>query len=842
MANNSFQAESLNNTSITLDSISIPKGQRITVHMCHINHLDLMWHWNFTDSIEMCLDTIRWHIELIKSHPEARYSHSQIYILRLIEELDKDLFKEFSDLVKKGVIEIDSGQLFETDHNLPAGESFIRNFLYGQSYIKEKFGKQSKVLINSDSFGHFSNLPQIMKGFGIKLFIFKRPRQKFVNLPETLFWWKGIDGSQILSLRFLNKSSGMPHLSQYYDLNKIEEIQKKIDLNLEVGVTNLLGTHCESDTGGAAPYFAPCAGENWQLKYSTPTDFCESISEQTEKIPTYENKLNFVYPACYTTHIEEKEDLRKAEKLLFQCELLASLASVMGQEYPFEKIEDCWWTCLFGQFHDTICGTGSKDMHLESRSFYHQSFVELSKIIRKSQLYIEKRLQSCKPLKTIIHFNTAPTRIREHLEVDLNTQLDIYDNFNYSQLAESGFIKDENDKLIKYQIIEKRNYQRYQHSKIIFVPDSSNCVGLSTYELLQCEQDKKSSPCTYNLSCLQNDYYTIGFDSKGNINSIKNKADGFEYLKDGPINYEFWPETDYEGDYGSEMKAWFLGSTDKYENPTLVDRPKILENGPVRTRVLVKHKWHKSTIETYISLYNETDYIDIDILVDWHEKEVLLKFSLPVMDSNNSKAIYGLPFGFEKYSDKDTEIPAYGWADISNKDYGIALLNIDRPGYDLRDGCIRLSVVRCSTGDYDKCSDEGKISCKLRIIPHNKDFIDANIPLRAKTFMNHSLAWQVTSFRFKPAQDEMNKFKGLWRSNNILLSCVKRSQDGEGLVLRFYESLGIQSDLEISLPSEFRSLHRLRLDEKALEELQPTTNNIYLIKFFPFEIKTFKLL
>jgi len=49
----------------------------------------------------------------------------------------------------------------EMDTNLPSGESLCRQFLYGQRYFKEKFGKICDTFVLPDTFGYSSQLPQI---------------------------------------------------------------------------------------------------------------------------------------------------------------------------------------------------------------------------------------------------------------------------------------------------------------------------------------------------------------------------------------------------------------------------------------------------------------------------------------------------------------------------------------------------------------------------------------------------------------------------------------------------------------------------------------------------------
>ena len=55
--------------------------------------------------------------------------------------------------------------------NLVSGESLVRQVLYGQRYIKEKFGETTKVAWLPDSFGFCLQLPQIFKLSEIDYFV-----------------------------------------------------------------------------------------------------------------------------------------------------------------------------------------------------------------------------------------------------------------------------------------------------------------------------------------------------------------------------------------------------------------------------------------------------------------------------------------------------------------------------------------------------------------------------------------------------------------------------------------------------------------------------------------------
>ena len=69
-----------------------------------------------------------------------------------VENNDPAMFEEIRR-ISEGRWEIVGGWWIQPDCNIPNGESFVRQGLYGQRYFLEKFGVTAKVGYNVDSFG-----------------------------------------------------------------------------------------------------------------------------------------------------------------------------------------------------------------------------------------------------------------------------------------------------------------------------------------------------------------------------------------------------------------------------------------------------------------------------------------------------------------------------------------------------------------------------------------------------------------------------------------------------------------------------------------------------------------
>lgn len=88
----------------------------------------------------------------------------------------------------------------EADCNISSGEALVRQFLYGKKFFREEFGKDNRILWLPDVFGYSAALPQIMKLCDVDYFMTSKLSWSEYNLyPYDTFWWKGIDGTKVLT-------------------------------------------------------------------------------------------------------------------------------------------------------------------------------------------------------------------------------------------------------------------------------------------------------------------------------------------------------------------------------------------------------------------------------------------------------------------------------------------------------------------------------------------------------------------------------------------------------------------------------------------------------------------
>jgi alpha-mannosidase len=76
---------------------------------------------------------------------------------------------------------------------------------------------------------------------------------------------------------------------------------------------------------------------------------------------------------------------------------------------------------------------------------------------------------------------------------------------------------------------------------------------------------------------------------------------------------------------------------------------------------------------------------------------------------------------------------------------------------------------------------------------------------------------------------------------NLILTAMKKSEDGNHVVIRFYEAEGNQTDARIRLPRAIRSAWRTSLIEENEGSIAPNADGSLSLKIQPWEISTLKL-
>jgi alpha-mannosidase len=257
----------------------------------------------------------------------------------------------------------------------------------------------------------------------------------------------------------------------------------------------------------------------------------------------------------------------------------------------------------------------------------------------------------------------------------------------------------------------------------------------------------------------------------------------------------------------------------------------------------VKNHFQNSTFVRDITVYAGVPRVDVKMQAEWHEKHILLKVAFPV-SAHSDKATYEIPYGsVQRPTTRNTpaeqaqfEVPAQRWADISDDKRGLSLLNDSKYGYDAKGNVLRLSLLR-SPEWPDPHADEGHHEFTYSLYPHGGGWKEA-LTIRRGYELNYKLI-ALPFGKHQGALAPEHSFVQV-QADNVIVTALKKAEDENALVLRYYEWAGRQREVTVQLPAGAQSASETNLMEKPTSNLQVSGGEVK-VPTKPYEIKTIKV-
>jgi len=695
----------------------------------------------------------------------------------------------------------------EADCNLISGESFIRQLLHGKRFIMEEFGKNSKILWLPDVFGYSASMPQMLNKSGIDSFVTSKISWNEYNaMPYETFIWQGIDGSEIFTQFILGAEYDAKlgdkdnHFSSYSGKICPNALAYSWEHYHQKNINNeILTTYGYGDGGGGVTedmletYRRIEKGipGTPNARISSATDCIKRIKKNIigKKIPKWVGELYLEYHrGTYTSMAKNKRYNRKSEFLLQNAETLSLIGKhLLGYEYPKQELYDSWEKLLLNQFHDILPGTAIKEVYDVTDKEYESLTAENTQLTDKLISSLADKVAK----KGIFVYN--PTGFERSDVVSFNDALIYVENipaYGWRVIGEPEIKK--SDMIISEHHIENRFF-------IIDIDDCGNLIRV--YDRL-------------------NDREVIKKGERANV---------LRAYDDHPRAWDNWEITMY---YKEQM--WEVNDVISIE---------VTENEFTSGAVRIKKKFLDSTLVQKIRVYRDVARIDFENEIDWHENHILLKTEFPV-DIHSEKATYEIQYGaIERPTHSNTswdaakfEVCGHKWADLSEAGYGAAILNDCKYGYDIHDGVMSLTLIKCGTHpnpEADKCMHRFTYS----FMPHNGHWREADV-VRGAYYLNCPLkAIETTGKGTLPAEFSFISSD----CENVIISAVKEACDNGDIIVRIYEAYGKRTKAVIKIGFEADSVFDINfIETENYSEIDLKVNEFELT-FKPYEIKTIRI-
>lgn len=806
---------------------------RKTLDMIGNAHLDPVWLWQWQEGFQEAKATFRSALDLMREQDDFLFTSSSAALYEWVESNDPEMFGEIKARVAEGRWEIVGGWWIQPDCNIPGGESFVRQGLYGQRFFKEKLGTTAHVGYNVDSFGHAATLPQILSKSGMDSYVFMRPHPHEQSLPSRLFWWESEDGSRVLTYRIPYEYCTSPRDLREHVARCAAELHGRVDeLMCFYGVGNHGGGPTRENLASIREMADDPAYP--RLIFSTPTRYFHTMREKGSAFPVFHDELQHHASGCYSAHSGVKRWNREAENLLVTAERMSALAMcVTGLPYP-DDFARAWKGVLFNQFHDILAGTSIEPAYEDARNLYGEAMAiagrNLNGAVQSLSWHIGiPREESVRPL---VVFNPHSWAVRANVEHE------------FGRVNEGDILLDDEGEEVPLQCVRSQaTVASGSRTRLSFIADLPP-YGYRTYRVVPGDS-KRSFPMVHaDDGTMENDVFRVGIDREtGCLTSLYHKGEEFEFLRRPAARPVVLSD---------KSDTWSHGVLhfDDVVGEFAATSTALIEHGPVKSVIRTQSEYGSSRLIQDFTMYPDLPWIDVAVTVDWREQFKMLKLEFPI-NVFFSTITYEIPYGFIHRPGNGEEEPGGAWIDLTgvgrNQGHlvGVSIINDGKYSYSATEKEMNLTVLRSPIyAHHDPYEpqpdrfytfiDQGIQHFSYRILPHSGSWEGAGTVQRAAE-LNAPPIVQVESCHPGPLPQSGSYLE--IDAENVVVTATKLAEDGDALILRCLETTGAATEAHIRLPHWNREIStqfgpcelktfRIPLDASVPDESVTETNLI----------------
>jgi alpha-mannosidase len=745
-------------------------------------HLDLAWLWPIRESYRKGARTFSHVLTMMERYPGFRFAASQAQLYQWMKDLYPDLYARVKQEIADGRWDAITASWVEFDTNVPWGEALVRQLLYGKLFARKEFGLEVDACLLPDSFGYTGALPQLLKKAGVEYLITtKMSWDRYNTYPHHTFFWEGIDGSKVLvhlPPEGTYNSPASPRVVKYAENEYLDKAVSD-DALIIFGIGD----------GGGGPgveHIERVLRER-NLEGLAPVTM-ETIRQFVHRLDGardwYHTWTGELYLAChqgtYTTQGRNKRHNRLMEMALRSLEFAATCSSVLqGSAYPSASLERIWKEMLLYQFHDILPGSSITRVYRETDVRYPALEAEVAGLSGKAEQ-------------------------------------EVFDHVDTSRIP------------APFGVVNTLSWERTEWLK---TPDGTwvqATVGPLGYAVAD---SRATTPMQTNA------IFDLSFNDDGSLRSVYDRECRREVIASGQAANQLivYDDRGDAWDYGWDYEYREVGRFALTSSATSVDGP--------RTVITQHYTFGASALYQRIIVTAGSRRIDFETHVNWQETGKMLRAVFPLNVQSHEVACE-IQFGHimrptHRSSAREQglyEIPAQKWIDLSQRNYGVAILKDCKYGHRAHGNVIDINLLR-SPVYPDPVTDKGEHTFTYALYPHAGDHVTGGV-IRASYEMNYPL-------RAIPTTSHAGSLAPAFSlatvdAVNVIVESVKRAEDGNGMVVRLYEAHGIDVQAAIVFGAPVTKVSTTNLLEDDIEAVTVKDGRV-VVPFKPFEIVTLRV-
>lgn len=774
-------------------------------------HIDVGWLWPVRESIRKAGRTFANQIDLMERFPDYVFGASQPQLYAFVKENYPGLYEKIRKYVAEGRWELQGGMWVEADANLISGESMVRQFVHGKNFFRDEFGQDVRNLWLPDVFGYSAAMPQIIRKAGCDYFVTQKISWSLFNkFPHSTFYWKGIDGTRVLCHfppENTYNSVLAPEAMRAAE-NNLQESEFQDEFMVLYGIGDGGGGPCREmvELGNLQKNLEGCP----KIKFSRADELMQTLDRKYgSRYQEWSGELYLeAHRATLTTHGRTKWLNRKLEESLAATEFLCSCLPMA--QYPADKLDYTWKKLLINQFHDILPGSAIKLVY------------------DVSEKELEDGLEACAGMRAAAVIGNGPQdddalTVVNSLPADMTAAIQLPEGWA------SAEVLDENGKPVRRQ--------RSQDGSVTMFP------VLAKSSVAVFRKGKRKAAAGEKADdglILENSLVRYVFSEDGEVISAWDKTEAREILAapgnhfmmfhDRPNNWEAW---DIEFFY----REAFLASAK-------AAGPHRRLSGACRQTLDFSLSIGKSAIHQRAVLRADSKLLEFQTEIDWREERKLLRVLFPTTVSA-PRETFSIQYGWlERSTAKNTswdfakfEVCGQQYADLSEPEYGVALLNDCKYGYRPDSSVLDLSVLR-SPKYPDWGADQNQIhKLTYALYPHQGDFRHSDVIETAQALNRPPQVFAGVALKAVPPCS--------LDSDSLQLAVIKKAEKSDDVIVRIVETRGTAGKGTLLLNGRYSVCETdlLEWHDKPVEKAKETKRKQreMQLELRPFEILTLRL-
>jgi alpha-mannosidase len=730
--------------------------EKFNVFVYHHTHWDREWWTTMQDLRIRLVELIDELLDVLDDDPEFRcfLLDGQTIVLKDYLEIRPENEVRLLKYIHENRIQCGPWYILP-DEFLVSGEAHIRNLWLGEKMAGKLGYENLKIGYIPDTFGHISQMPQILQGFGIDNSLIWRGTGGDPEHFKQEFMWEAPDGSKVLTYWFPDGYYVVDFLhfdnpEKTYD-ETYGRVKKSLERWSKRATTDCLlmpygGDHRLIDK--RLPKLINKVNkefEQYEFHFSSTKEFIDAIKERSPKLETIKGELRefgeelpHVLPGVLSARMYLKQLNFAGQNWLERyAEPFSALAWKLGRKYESTLLWTAWEFLIQNHPHDSICGCSIDQVHREMIPRFDQSKQIAEIITEKSVQYINEQIDTSeineKEKALVIHNSLTWERIEmanvlagreEKVHPGTHRLTDAAGNEIPFQVKEAGTTRPMTDK--------------YNFTEIKFIANKIPALGYKTFTLSKREEPldpklkfftahqasaklKGSEPLTdlkIGNGNLENSFLKVEVDPLNGTLTITDKMTGKKY--DGLNVFEDSGDAGDEYAYAGPLNDFILRTDQKVEKIHV----SLAEAGHSSATLRVDIHWMLPKAISEDRLSRQSDYVDTNIstfvTLAAHSKRVNVKTEWNnVTEDHRLRALF--PLGEEVNVSKSEGhfdvlerrvvpeegngwpepyvpmMPQQGYVSINGATKGLTIVNKGLPEYEvLQDGngTIALTTLR----------------------------------------------------------------------------------------------------------------------------------------------------